>query len=160
MLVLSIECSSPEGSVALVEGGRLLANQSWSFATQPLGDAHQHSELLIPSIRKCLQFSSRKLSDINLVAVGNGPGRFTGIRVAINAAKAIAYSLDKPIISFSSLEILAASVPAAERQVVAIANAQDIPLNIKLIAFGCLANLKVSNKKMVIQNINAISYLK
>lgn len=123
MLVLAIECSSPQGSVALVDGGRVLANQVWSFSAQASGEAHQHSELLIPSVRKCLQFASRKLPDVNLVAVGNGPGRFTGIRVAVNAAKAISYSLNKPIISFSSLEILAASVPVSERDVIAISNA-------------------------------------
>src|SRR5262249_2519756 len=103
MLVLAIECSSPEGSVAVVEGDRVLAHQSWTFSGALGTGAHQHSEQLIPSIRKCFQFSNRKITEINLVAVGNGPGRFTGVRVAVNAARTIAYSLDKPIICFSSL---------------------------------------------------------
>lgn len=123
MLVLAIECSSPEGSVAILEGGRILANQVWSHTNSPAPGAHQHSELLIPSIRMCLQFSKSKIADINLIAVGNGPGRFTGVRVAVNAARTIAFSLNKPISCFSSLEVLAAAVPAEPTNVLALFNA-------------------------------------
>jgi len=122
MLVLAIECSTPQGSVAIIDGETILANQSWSFTATQQG-AGQHSDLLIPSIRKCLDFSRKRISDVNLIAVGNGPGRFTGVRVAVNSAKSIAYSLKKPIICFSSLEVLASAVPVEDKNVVAIFNA-------------------------------------
>lgn len=124
MLVLAIECSSPEGSVAIVEGDRVLAHQTWSHADQQhVQGSNQHSEMLIPCIRKCLQFSKKDLADLSLIAVGNGPGRFTGVRVAVNAARTIAFSLKKPIVAFSSLEILAAAVLPSDLPLVAMFNA-------------------------------------
>ncbi len=123
MLVLAIECSTPQGSVAIVDGDRALANQIWSQSTHQGPGTSQHSELVIPSIRKCLQFSNVAIKDLNLIAVGHGPGRFTGVRVAVNSARTIAYSLGIPIMCFSSLEVLAAAVPSQEENVIALFNA-------------------------------------
>jgi tRNA threonylcarbamoyladenosine biosynthesis protein TsaB len=66
----------------------------------------RHLELLHPSIRYCLEACQLKLGDLSAIAVDRGPGRFTGLRVGIAAATALATALDIPLVGVESLDIL------------------------------------------------------
>ncbi len=90
----------------LPDGGTaLLANRSWLREKS-------HSELVTSTILDCLLEAKLKIENVERIAVGRGPGSFTGIRIAINAARALAYSLDVPLFAFDTNEILAAAVPS------------------------------------------------
>lgn len=67
----------------------------------------QQSRLLLPAIEKLLQESSVALNQLDAIAFGCGPGSFTGIRIAASTAQALGYAAKLPLISLSSLAILA-----------------------------------------------------
>ncbi len=69
-------------------------------------EKNYHSAYLITGIKNIIENNSLKLSDINLIAVNNGPGSFTGIRVGVTVAKTMAKELNIPVICVSSLDIL------------------------------------------------------
>lgn len=115
MTVLALETSTQLGGVAIVQEGRVLASES---SLRQKG----HTEILHPFIENCLRKASLKLSDVDVFAVGQGPGSFTGIRVAANAGKAFAYSYGKPLVTVDSLVLLATPVKTA-LPVLAIMNA-------------------------------------
>ena len=66
-----------------------------------------HSEYLMETIDKCLIESGLKYADLTTLAVTNGPGSFTGVRVGLAAVKGLALALDIPIVGISSLEACA-----------------------------------------------------
>lgn len=98
--ILAVDTSTRRGSVALLEGRDLRAELR-------LDSPRTHSTLLLNSIRFLLGRLDWTLKDLNLVAVGMGPGSFTGIRIGIATALGIAQSLSLPIAGVSGLEALA-----------------------------------------------------
>lgn len=102
-LILAIETSSRVGSVALAMGQDLLGQATFSA---PL----QHSAELFPSIVGLLSRSGRRPSDLNQVHISVGPGSFTGLRIAVAAAKAMHVAGGVRIVAVDSLDSIAANV--------------------------------------------------
>ncbi len=71
-----------------------------------------HAELLAPSIEEVCVASGCRVADIDGVAVDVGPGLFTGLRVGVATAKALAQALSVPVLGVSSLDVLAAAAAA------------------------------------------------
>lgn len=67
----------------------------------------QHASLILPLIEELLQQKNLSLANIDLIAFSNGPGSFTGIRLAASVAQALSFSLNTPLIPISSLQCLA-----------------------------------------------------
>lgn len=105
MTILAISTSTPHGSVALVEGDRILAEVSHD-------DLRGHAEHLFTLIDKALSEADRRRSDLRLVACDLGPGSFTGVRIAVASAKGIAVGLGLPLAGVVSLEAMAESARA------------------------------------------------
>ncbi len=103
MKILSISTSSNIASVSISENEDCILELN-------INNNKTHSETLIPLIDKLFHESNLKLSDIGLMACDIGPGSFTGIRIGISSVKAIAQSLDIPIVDVSSLEALAYNI--------------------------------------------------
>lgn len=80
----------------------------------------RHSEALLPEIRKVFKKARLQPSDIGLIAVGLGPGSFTGLRVGVMAAKTLAYATKAKLVGVSSYEALARSFEMAEGERVAV----------------------------------------
>lgn len=76
-----------------------------------LGLGTKISELLVPTIKRIIKSLGWEISDIDYFAAGIGPGSFTGLRVGLATVKALSWSLDKPIVGVSSLDILASNAP-------------------------------------------------
>jgi tRNA threonylcarbamoyladenosine biosynthesis protein TsaB len=104
MNLLALESSTLLGSAALVVNGQIIAEKSSRRQKS-------HSEVLNTFIDELLAGAGLKLSDIDAFAVGKGPGSFTGLRIAGNIGKTLAYSFQKPMIAIDSLTLLAAPAP-------------------------------------------------
>lgn len=107
MLILGISTSSNIASVALSKDAECIKELN-------INNNKTHSETLLPLINELLNETNIKLQDINLIACDNGPGSFTGIRIGISTVKAIAESLNIPVIAVSSLEGLAYNIHDSE----------------------------------------------
>lgn len=100
MKILALETSAKAVSVALVEDGKVLAS-----AYQNTGLTH--SRTLMPMVDAMLQNADSPKSAVDCIAIAQGPGSFTGIRIGVSAAKGLAFALDKPAIGISTLEGMA-----------------------------------------------------
>ena len=103
MKILSVSSSSNIASVAISEDDKCILELN-------IDNNKTHSETLMPLISELFKKTSLNLSDIGLIACDVGPGSFTGIRIGIASIKAIAESLNIPVVSVSSLEALAYNV--------------------------------------------------
>ena len=100
MKLLCIDTSSDVCSVAILEDGKLIKELNKT-------DSKTHSENLMPLIDSLFKETNLKLSDMNAIACSIGPGSFTGIRIGIASAKAMAEVMQIPVIGVTSLETLA-----------------------------------------------------
>ena len=100
MKILSVDSSSVSASVAITENGATLAE---SFINNGL----THSQTLMPMVEKALKDSGVSIKDIDLFAITNGPGSFTGVRIGIASVKGMADALNKKCMAISTLEVIA-----------------------------------------------------
>lgn len=107
MIVLGIDTATELVSVAIVDGAEVLA------ASESQSD-RRHAEDLTPMLQFVVQRAGIEFSEIDAVAVDVGPGLFTGMRVGIAAAQALAQVLSVPLVGIDSLEVLAAGVGSVE----------------------------------------------
>jgi tRNA threonylcarbamoyladenosine biosynthesis protein TsaB len=122
MLVLAIESSTRLASVALATQEQGQEQKHFRvLAEASSDDPKSHSEFLNPAVEKCLQSSGKSLEDIDLFAVGIGPGSFTGIRVAVNIVRAFSFLSGKPTFVKDSLSLLQSEV--RDRDCITILNA-------------------------------------
>ena len=84
----------------------------------------QHSERLIPTVTELCKDAGITTKDIDLLACTRGPGSFTGLRIGMAAFKGMAFALDKPLVSVSTLEVLASCVPSFDGAVVTVIDAK------------------------------------
>jgi len=105
MLILGIDTSGKNGSIALVQFGR---GEPQTLDLVPL-EGGTFSAQLVPQISVLLKKHGFKKEGIEGFAVASGPGSFTGLRVGLAAIKALAEVLDKPIAAVSRLEVVARS---------------------------------------------------
>jgi tRNA threonylcarbamoyladenosine biosynthesis protein TsaB len=127
MLILALETSTLTGSVALVDAV-LPAGESGP-KTRVIGEIllnlqSTHSERLMPSIHHLLEDASLKIGEIQGIALGLGPGSFTGLRIAVSTVKGLAYALRIPAVGVSTLEALAYNVPFASSSICPVLDAR------------------------------------
>ena len=104
MLLLALDTAGPDCAAALArsDGG---ACQILSRRSERLGRGH--AERVMPIIEAVLAEAGASFADIDRIAVTTGPGSFTGIRVGVAAARALALTLDVPAVGIGSLDTLA-----------------------------------------------------
>lgn len=100
MLLLALDASTPATSVALIEDGIVLCEQTHV-------DARRHAEVLASSLAAAFRDADRAVSDVQTVAVGVGPGAFTGLRVGIASALAIGDAQGIPVHGVLTLDAMA-----------------------------------------------------
>ena len=107
MKILSVETSAGVASAAITIGERLVCEVT-------VNNKKTHSQTLMPIIDSILKQAETEISDIDLFAVANGPGSFTGLRIGVSAVKGLAHALNKPVIGISSLTAMAYNLPFCE----------------------------------------------
>lgn len=103
MKILGLDSSGLVASAALVSDGILTAEYT-------IHNKKTHSQTLMPMIAEMLSMAGTEPGELNAVAVSEGPGSFTGLRIGASIAKGLAWTLKIPIIPVSSLMGLAANV--------------------------------------------------
>ena len=101
--LLAIETATEACSAALLVDGRIIERSEIA--------PRRHAELILPMIESLLAEAGVARRQIDGIAVGRGPGAFTGVRLAISVAQGIALGLDVPVVPVSSLAALAQDVP-------------------------------------------------
>ncbi len=104
-VILAINTSTPQFSLALVDGGGALLAE-WTLSPRTKDFRH-----FMTALDHLLQVSGVALEEIRGLAVAKGPGSFTGLRVGLSAAKGFCEGLGVPIVALSSLEVLASQCP-------------------------------------------------
>ncbi len=100
MKILGVESSATAASVAVAVDGKIIAQ---CFSNTGL----THSQTLLPMVENTLSIAKLALSDIDYIAVSNGPGSFTGVRIGVSAVKGMAQPLNIKCIEVSTLEAIA-----------------------------------------------------
>ncbi|CAM4362562.1 tRNA (adenosine(37)-N6)-threonylcarbamoyltransferase complex dimerization subunit type 1 TsaB [Saccharibacillus endophyticus] len=100
--ILALDTSSAAQAVAVLDGADVLV-ESNNLAER------NHSVNLLPEIERVLHESGTNKRELNGIAVGVGPGSYTGVRIAVTTAKTLAWALKLPVAAVSSLEAQAAS---------------------------------------------------
>ncbi|TCS79575.1 tRNA (adenosine(37)-N6)-threonylcarbamoyltransferase complex dimerization subunit type 1 TsaB [Tepidibacillus fermentans] len=100
MKILALDTSTSVMGVALLDDQKVYGEITTNVKTN-------HSVRLMPSIELLFQEVDWKPEEIDLVAIAQGPGSYTGVRIGVTTAKTLAWSLNKPIIGISTLEAMA-----------------------------------------------------
>ena len=103
MLTLALDTTTKAGSVAVMDGDRLLAVIH--------GDpSRTHGERLPDEIERALEAAAVTPRNLGLLAVATGPGAFTGLRIGLAAMQGLAMVIDRPVVGVSALDAVAAAV--------------------------------------------------
>ncbi len=116
MNLLALETSTEACSVALLTDGGLIARSELT--------PRQHAQRLLPMCDEVLAQADIARRELTTIAVGRGPGAFTGVRLAVSAAHGIAMALDIPVVPVSTLAALALAAPDNGAAILAVIDAR------------------------------------
>lgn len=117
MKILAIESASVTASCAVSNNDNIIGEFT-------LSHKKTHSEKLMPLIENMLNEIDVKISDIDLIAISEGPGSYTGLRIGASIAKSIAYALNIPIANIPTIKSLASNIFDTSNLIVPIMDAR------------------------------------
>ena len=110
MKILGIDTSTMAANVAVLEDDKLICEYT-------INTKKTHSQKLMPMIENMLKLSDLDIKEIDAIAICVGPGSFTGLRIGMATAKAMAHVNNIPLIGVNSLEILGANMDLCNRNI-------------------------------------------
>lgn len=116
--ILNLETTTTNCSVCLSKDGTLVAVREYN------GEGYSHGEMLHRFIKEVLAEAGLHIRQLDAVAVSEGPGSYTGLRIGVSAAKGICFSLNIPLITLPTLEILARQLQVNEGVLVPMLDAR------------------------------------
>lgn len=116
MLILAVDTSGSNCSVALMKDTVLLGEYNMNFGKQ-------HSVLLMPLIEDLLKKTEISTGDLTHLALNIGPGSFTGLRIGLSVLEAMSYALGIPLYSYTSFEATAEPLKSADRTILVLHDA-------------------------------------
>jgi tRNA threonylcarbamoyladenosine biosynthesis protein TsaB len=117
VLILGIDTSTQQSSVCL-------GSETGVVASATLARGQAHGEFVAPAIAFCLEQADLRMADVSGVAVCVGPGLFTGMRVGIATAQALAHARRLPVVGLASLDLLAFPVRHVRRLICSVLDAK------------------------------------
>lgn len=131
VIILSIEAATKAAGAAVVQNGRVLAEE--------FSDGRfNHSVTLMPMIAAVLERACVRRDQIDVIAVTNGPGSFTGLRIGAATAKGLAHGLQKPVLPIPTLESLAYNLRDTDACLVPMLDARRSQVYGAIVANGSL----------------------
>lgn len=107
--ILCIDTAGEQGMVLLVQQGECIAMRSNQ-------EQQTHAAFLQPAIADILHETGIAMKEVQAVAVSNGPGSYTGLRVGLAAAKGLCFALNIPLITLGTLDIMAKAMQQLQPQ--------------------------------------------
>ncbi|MBR3627734.1 MAG: tRNA (adenosine(37)-N6)-threonylcarbamoyltransferase complex dimerization subunit type 1 TsaB [Elusimicrobia bacterium] len=160
MKILAIESSGSSLSIAISENSNIVTEYFYNAGKI-------HSDVLVPLTEKIIKDAKWELKDIDKFAVSCGPGSFTGIRVAMSVIKTLAQTLNKPVVSVDTLEILKNQLNIKEIKIVpaidALRNEVYVKEKNKIVILPIetfVKNLKKHKNKIIIIGNAVMTYNK
>ncbi len=117
MILLSIDTSTDRAAIAL-------ADEMGALHVATLDSERRHGRDLIPRLKALLTSAGIEPKDLGAVAVGLGPGSYTGLRVGVTAAKTLSYATGAALVGLNSLHAIGRNAPPEASRVSVIADAQ------------------------------------
>jgi tRNA threonylcarbamoyladenosine biosynthesis protein TsaB len=117
-LILNIETSTTNCSVSLSQDGETLVLK------EDNNNKYSHAERLHSYIDEVVKAAKVSLNDLDAISISKGPGSYTGLRIGVSTAKGLCFALDKPLVSISTLKILAYQVKINKGVVVSMLDAR------------------------------------
>nr|WP_315250045.1 tRNA (adenosine(37)-N6)-threonylcarbamoyltransferase complex dimerization subunit type 1 TsaB [uncultured Flavobacterium sp.] len=116
--ILNIETATKNCSVALAKDGKTV------LCKEIAEEGYSHAERLHVFIEEIISEAGIQLKDLAAVAVSQGPGSYTGLRIGVSAAKGLCYALNVPLIAIDTLQTLASKAKIAEGLIVPMIDAR------------------------------------
>lgn len=117
MKILAVDTSSFPASVAVCDDGVILGEYV-------IRNQRKHSQNIMVMIERLLADLSLDISHIDLFAVTNGPGSFTGLRIGISTVRALAQAMNKPVVPVSTLKALAYNLSGSDDLIIPMLDAR------------------------------------
>ena len=116
--ILNIETATKNCSVSIAKDGQTIALREIA----ELG--YSHAEKLHIFIEEVVADAGISLGDLKAIAISQGPGSYTGLRIGVSAAKGLCYALDVPLIAVDTLQSLAAQVKVTDGVIIPMLDAR------------------------------------
>ena len=117
-MFLAVETATRQLGVAVIDGERILSSYE-------LLEDYPHAVELPGAVTRVLKAARTSLEQLDAIVIDIGPGSFTGLRIGLAFAKALAFPTKKPLVGVPSLDVLAANVPYATRAICPILDAKQ-----------------------------------
>lgn len=117
MIILAVDTSTNVASCAIIDDEKLLGEFT-------INDNITHSQKLLPLISDTLDRCNLDIEDIDVFAVANGPGSYTGLRIGVGTINGLAQATEKSVVGVSSLKSLAQNISVSEKLIVPIIDAR------------------------------------
>jgi tRNA threonylcarbamoyladenosine biosynthesis protein TsaB len=110
-MIISIDASTTGCSVALFDGPELISAAESRIE-------RSSAEMLTSLVDHVLFTAKVRKNNLDAIAVAKGPGSYTGLRIAVSTAKGLAFALDKPLLSYGTLDVLVQQVYGISQQLI------------------------------------------
>jgi tRNA threonylcarbamoyladenosine biosynthesis protein TsaB len=149
--ILNIETSTKNCSVALAKDGEKLVSREIAEM------GYSHAEKLHVFIEEILSEANLQFSALDAIAVSQGPGSYTGLRIGVSAAKGLCYALNIPLIAVDTLEILASQISIEKGLIVPMIDARRMEVYAAIFDKN---HQKIRKTKAEILTVDSFSELK
>ena len=116
--ILNLETATKNCSVSISQNGQTILFKEMAEA------GYSHAEKLHVFIEECLKESNITFKDLSAIAVSQGPGSYTGLRIGVSAAKGLCFALDLPLIAVDTLQVLASKLTISEGIIIPMIDAR------------------------------------
>lgn len=139
--ILNIETATKNCSVALAREGKTI------LCKEIAEEGYSHAERLHVFIEEIIQEAGITVNDLVAIAVSQGPGSYTGLRIGVSAAKGLSYALDIPLIAVDTLKTLASQVVVTNGLIVPMIDARRMEV------YSAIFNPNLENKRAILAEI-------
>lgn len=116
--ILNIETATKNCSVALAKDGKTI------FCKEIAQEGYSHAERLHVFIEEIIKEAGITFKDLSAIAVSQGPGSYTGLRIGVSSAKGLCYALNIPLIAVDTLQALASQVTISSGLIIPMIDAR------------------------------------
>mgnify|MGYP006192053545 FL=1 len=135
--ILNIETATKNCSVALAQEGKII------LCKEIAEEGYSHAERLHVFIEEIIQEAGITFQDLNAIAVSQGPGSYTGLRIGVSAAKGLCFALNIPLIAVDTLQVLASQAKVKEGFIVPMLDARRMEV------YSAIFNSKLEKQREV-----------